>query len=291
MLTIPKYPDPVNFLLYGKAPYQVALLHGGPGAWGEMAPVANFLAGEFACIECFQTKSTLDGQIEEIAGVISKVGHPPVILVGFSWGAWLAYICAADPKIQKLINCIVLIGCGPLTPEYFSQLQQTRNDRLLEKFREKEQIFYQNFEKQIQSAESIEEREKIISKLGKITERTDQWDILSETEKNTADSTSYSPEFDIDRSQFFEQALVEVQSMRKSGRLVELAQFIHCPVYILHGSYDPHPAAGVINPLKSVLSDMHVTIFESCGHKPWIEKSARSDFLKRLKAIIHRQLV
>jgi hypothetical protein len=33
-----------NLRIYGKAPFNVAVIHGGPGAVGEMAPVARELS-------------------------------------------------------------------------------------------------------------------------------------------------------------------------------------------------------------------------------------------------------
>ena len=37
--------------------------------------------------------------------------------------------------------------------------------------------------------------------------------------------------------------------LRRSGGLLQLGTRIECPVVAIHGSYDPHPAAGVQGPL------------------------------------------
>ncbi len=55
-----------NLRIYGKAPYNVAVIHGGPGAPGEMAPVSRELASGWGVLEPLQTAESLEGQIEEL---------------------------------------------------------------------------------------------------------------------------------------------------------------------------------------------------------------------------------
>lgn len=66
--------------------------------------------------------------------------------------------------------------------------------------------------------------------------------------------------------------------MRKSGQLLEIACKIRCPVVAIHGDYDPHPAAGVREPLAKVVQDFRFVLLEKCGHKPWAEREARDEF-------------
>jgi len=46
-----------NFRKYGKPPFRVAVIHGGPGAGGEMAPVVRELASDCGVLEPIQTYS------------------------------------------------------------------------------------------------------------------------------------------------------------------------------------------------------------------------------------------
>src|SRR5215467_3183039 len=55
-----------NHRTYGSAPYTVAVVDGGPGAAGEMAPVARELAGDRGILEPLQTATSLEGQVEEL---------------------------------------------------------------------------------------------------------------------------------------------------------------------------------------------------------------------------------
>ena len=61
-----------NLRTYGKAPFNVAIIHGGPGVAGEMAPVARELASDWGVLEPLQTAALLEGQIEELKTVLEK---------------------------------------------------------------------------------------------------------------------------------------------------------------------------------------------------------------------------
>lgn len=61
-----------NLRCYGKAPYRVAVIHGGPGAPGEMAPVARELSSLCGILEPLQTKTTIQGQLEELHGIVRE---------------------------------------------------------------------------------------------------------------------------------------------------------------------------------------------------------------------------
>ena len=83
-------------------PYTVAVIHGGPGVAGEMAPVAREISRTYGVIEPLQTEWTLAGQVVELKNVLTRQGSLPVVLVGHSWGAMLGYIFAAKyPAMVK----------------------------------------------------------------------------------------------------------------------------------------------------------------------------------------------
>lgn len=45
-----------NLRIYGKSPFKVAVIHGGPGATGEMAPLAHQLSSKRGVLEPLQTR-------------------------------------------------------------------------------------------------------------------------------------------------------------------------------------------------------------------------------------------
>jgi hypothetical protein len=63
-----------NLRKYGNKPFNVAVIHGGPGAPGEMAPVARELSSVRGILEPLQTAATLEGQVQELKAVLEKSG-------------------------------------------------------------------------------------------------------------------------------------------------------------------------------------------------------------------------
>jgi len=119
-----------NIRKYGQAPFRVALIHGGPGAPGEMKPVAEELSKDFGILEPLQTADSIDGQVEELKSVLKQKGELPIILVGYSWGAWLAYILTA--RYPELVSKLILVGSGPFEASYTKNMMETRMNRLSE---------------------------------------------------------------------------------------------------------------------------------------------------------------
>src|SRR5262245_32734300 len=102
--------------MYGAAPFGVAVLHGGPGAPGTMAPVARELADERGVLEPLQTAASLQGQVDELRTVLEAHAALPATLIGSSWGAMLGFIFAAyhPAAVKKLI----LVGSGVYEQRY-----------------------------------------------------------------------------------------------------------------------------------------------------------------------------
>ena len=253
---------------YGKAPFRVAVVHGGPGSGGEMAAVARDLAPRWGVLEPIQTEMSLSGQVRELKAGLDRSGDPPIILVGFSWGAWLSYIVAAT--YPWLVSKLVLVGCGPFEHKYAERISATRSSRLTAGERaEYESII------DILDDPAGEGKPAAFARLGALASITDQYDPIVEPsdELELAGTPGKS----------FHSVLKEAQELRKSGRLLELATQIQCPVVAIHGDYDPHPVDGVRDPLSSVLKNFRFILLENCGHMPWIERQAKSKFYDILK--------
>ncbi len=117
-----------SYRVYGNSPFSVVVVHGGPGAPGEMKPVAKELSSIFGVIEPLQSANSIDGQIEELKNVIEENTTYPVYLIGWSWGAWLAYLLTAQH--QQFVKKLILIGSGPFESSYASGIMKTRLTRL-----------------------------------------------------------------------------------------------------------------------------------------------------------------
>ena len=260
----------VEYRTHGKLPFKIVVLHGGPGAWGEMAPVAKELSGDYGVIEPYFLEATLEGQLLELKQVINLHKLDQVVLIGFSWGAWLGYIFAAT--YPEVIRKLIMVGSGPYEHRYYLELQHTRESRMTPE----QKVHYIKILNQLQDPHGGD-KDAVISQLGTICQKIDQYDEVLRTE------TLPPPHFDLDRSTHFRQALNEVINMRKSGDLLSYAKNITCPVVAIHGDYDPHPANGVKIPLEQIIPNFSFILLEKCGHKPWTERFARSKFYQVLK--------
>ena len=254
-----------NLRKYGTAPYRVAVIHGGPGVAGQMSVVAQELSTDRGVLEPQQTELSLSGQVEELKSVLEKNGEVPVVLIGFSWGAWLCFITAA--RFPELVEKLILISSGPFRELDARNILETRLKRLNPEERAE---VYGLMEKLLDP--SAVEKDQILARIGCLFSKADAFDpIKSEPE-------SLDVRFEIYRSVWPEAA-----EMRRSEKLLGLGSRIQCPVVAIHGDHDPHPAEGVEIPLSDTLRDFRFIKITKCGHMPWIERQAREKFFKILK--------
>ncbi|MDD4249238.1 MAG: alpha/beta hydrolase, partial [Methanosarcina sp.] len=117
-----------NLRKYGNLPFTAALIHGGPGTPGEMAPVARELSIIRGVLEPLQTKATLEGQVRELKAVLEEHADLPVTLIGSSWGAMLSFIFTA--RHPEFVKKLILVGSGPYEEKYAVNIMKTRISRL-----------------------------------------------------------------------------------------------------------------------------------------------------------------
>jgi pimeloyl-ACP methyl ester carboxylesterase len=244
-----------NPRVYGSAPFSIVVVHGGPGAPGEMRPVAEELSKTFGVIEPLQTKNSVDGQVEELKNSIKEHATIPVYLVGWSWGAWLSYLVTA--RYPDLVKKLILVSGGPFEKKYVQEITKTRLARLSDQ--EKKKIDGLTFDE-----------------FGSLIDKADSYDSILHTNNPDIDN----PEL---QSKIYEKVWPQAEKLRKNGELLEYGKKITCPVVAIHGDYDPHPAEGVKKPLSNILKDFHFYLLKHCGHHPWFEKQARDKFYEILR--------
>lgn len=256
-----------NPRFYGKAPFAVAVVHGGPGAAGEMAPVARQLSTQQGVLEPLQTATSFTGQINELQGILAAHAAAPVILVGYSWGAWLSYLLAAYHP--ALVRKLILVSSGPFIDKYVPMLQATR----LERLSSTERTEFETLTRAL-SEPTTQNKDILLARLGALAEKTDAFDPISEN------AIEKSPNL---QGEIYQQVWAAAAELRQSGQLLELGKWIQCPVTAIHGDYDPHPADGVREPLSSVVKNFHFSLLKNCGHTPWRERQARELFFQLLQ--------
>ena len=253
---------------YGHKPFSIAVIHGGPGAAGEMAPLARELSGAGGVLEPLQTAVTLEGQVQELRAVLEESGSLPAILVGFSWGATLGYILAA--RYPALVRKLILVGSPPFDQEYAAGIMETRLSRLSQQAGSEVASLMAALEDP-----ATPDKDALFARLGELMAGADSYEPVSQ------ESEILEYRYDIYRGVWPQAA-----ELRRSGALLELGERIRCPVVAIHGDYDPHPAAGVKEPLSRVLKDFHFILLKNCGHYLWRERQARDEFYGTLLALV-----
>lgn len=224
-----------RFRLYGEKPYRAVVLHGGPGAPGCAAGLCRGLADRTGVVEHLQAANTAAELCKEIAGLIDEFCCGRAAVIGHSYGAWLAILFAA--KFPHKTEQVILIGCGPLQPEYLPILTETR------RLRREEGLF--------------------------------------DTDNFCAAPGTGGDMLYFDEAQHLA-LMKEISALRESGGLARIARSVACEVLAVHGAYDPHPAAGVSEPMRG-MENFRMTMLERCGHDPWKERYAREEFFEMIK--------
>lgn len=255
--------------LYGRPPYRVVLVHGGPGGAGEMSPLARRLAPRVAVVEAMQTKLSIAELIEELRAQVAVHAQAPAVLVGHSWGAWLCLLFAA--KHPAMVERLVLISSGVLEDRYAETLRATQAARLTDA----ERTEMARLQRLLDDPRTAE-KGALFSRFAHLYDKTENYDVEPD-----------APEpFETDPS-IFNHIWPEAAALRSRGELLQQAARVECPVLAIHGDYDPSPAEGVREPLARVLrSPFEFVLLRNCGHTPWLERQARDALCERLETVL-----
>ncbi len=257
----------MRYRTWGKPPYGVAVVHGGPGAPGSVAPVARELSRVAGALEPLQTQKTVEGQIRELHDVLQEQADLPAVLIGHSWGAWLAYLVTA--RYSALVKKLILVASGAFQEHYAANIVPERLKRLSEAKR-----IEVLSSMDVINGDAAGNKDRCLARLGELFAEADTYEGLpAEMEIEPLEVSE-----EINR-----RVWSEARELRISGRLLEMGKGIRCPVVAIHGDYDPTPAEGVERPLKSILKEFEFILLARCGHEPWTERYARDDFFRILR--------
>lgn len=252
-----------SFKKYGEAPNNIALIHGGPGVPGYMSPIAKELSEICGVIEPFQSKSSIDEQVEELSSILKSNADLPVTLIGHSWGAWLSVIFTFENP--EYVKKIILVSSGPFDEEYAKNINSSRLSRL--SIDDKEELI-----KLKDELNNSKNKKDAFKRFGDLSSKADYCKRISNDEY----VIEYQPDV-------YQTIMREALYLRKSGKLLRIASKINCPVVAIHGDYDPHPYKGVEETLSKVVKDFKFILLNDCGHYPWNEELARDKFYDILK--------
>ncbi|WBQ03639.1 alpha/beta fold hydrolase [Kribbella sp. CA-293567] len=251
----------------------VVLLHGGPGLWDYLEPVASMLADQ-TVVHRFdqrgcggsdpsatQTMQRLQDDIEELR---QHWGHERVVVLGHSFGAKLAltYAAACPDHVVKVGHCSGL-GLGDWRTAYYEERDRRATPAQVERLTA------------LQASRSPAEETEFRA-LSWFTDHADrdrawQWaleDAAVPHPINFAANRALSGEVDA----------------WSDAEFAALAASLTMPVWFVHGTGDPRPASAVQELAKQV-PDHQVRLIEGAGHSPWRERpDAFRQVLKELLA-------
>jgi pimeloyl-ACP methyl ester carboxylesterase len=249
---------------WGHGPYSLAVIHGGPGAPGEMAPVARELSMMKGVLEPLQTATTLDLQVQELRSVLAEDAQVPATLIGFSWGAFLSWMTAA--RYPSLVKKLILVSSPPFEETYAGSVIRTRLDRMSPAERAEAMALIGKIDDPAAGG-----KDKVLARLGVLLSHADAYDPVPSVDE------AFHIQYDV-----FRGVWDEACELRRNGVLTQMAHAIRCPVIAIHGDYDPHPAQGVDEPLSRECPDFRFILLPKCGHRPWTERSASDAFYEAL---------
>jgi pimeloyl-ACP methyl ester carboxylesterase len=264
---LPGTDDMKNYRMWGKPPYQVAVVHGGPGAPGSIAPVARELSKDMGVLEPLQTAKSVDGQVTELAVVLKERCDLPVTLVGWSWGATLSYLMTAH--FPEYIRKLILLGTSS-----FEGKDGTRIDLTpiwMERFSEAEREKFLKLVDYIWDGKA-EDKSLTLGKLFMLIAKAESYEQMPGKD----DVLEYQLDVNIAIG-------LAVRELIEKKKLVGLGKDIKCPVTAIHGDYDPRSAEDIRRMLSGTIKDFRFILLNKCGHYPWMERYARDKFFNVLR--------
>jgi len=261
-----------NIRTYGNESFIAAVIHGGPGARGELKPLAEELSRTGGILEPLQSEKSIPGEIEELHALLDPFNKSPLVLIGHSWGAWLSMLYAG--RYPANVRRLILVGCPPLEIRDLPTAMETRINRLNASERKS---LYRLIEA-VHSSQGADTN-AAFAELGAYVSMVDAFDpIPGSIDRSAIDC----------RADIYSAIWNEAEELRTSGELLRLAGSIRCPVTAVHGAYDPHSADGVQKPLERLLKNFQFILLKECGHEPWIERNARETFFQILHQLLSK---
>jgi pimeloyl-ACP methyl ester carboxylesterase len=258
---------------YGESGASVIVLHGGPGAAGEMAPVARGLAGSFRVLEPFQRAGTtgpltVADHVADLRDLIwCHSGERPVAIVGFSWGAMLALaFAAAHPD---LAGPLVLIGCGSFDTACRARFRAIVDGRTSDSLRLRLERL---------AAEIPNPDERFRTRASLIRPLYSHCLISGDEEPLECDARAH------------DETWADMMRLQEEGIYPAAFTAIPSPVLMLHGAVDPHPGRMIWTSLRPYLPQIEYHEWALCGHYPWLEKEVRNEFFAFTKTWLSARL-
>jgi pimeloyl-ACP methyl ester carboxylesterase len=177
------------------------------------------------------------------------------------------------------VRKLVLVGSAPFEQRYVPAMTATRLARLTAAERQRVEALRAALNDA--TTADTADQDATFAELGGLLTRADTFDPLPAAEAPPPRLPQRAGQ-----SEIYQQVWTAAARLRAQGTLLERTRELRCPVVAIHGDHDPHPAAGVREPLERTLSDFRFVLLDRCGHEPWRERHARDRFY----ALLRREL-
>ncbi|CAG7599852.1 Proline iminopeptidase [Paenibacillus solanacearum] len=259
----------------------VVLLHGGPGAYDYLAPVAGLLSDRYLVIRYDQRGSWRSEKkgpydiatfIEDLEQLRIHLGLERWIVGGHSWGASLALAYAVQHP-ARVMALIYISGTG-IDPGWHADYRVNRLNRMSSDDREE----YAKL-RSVMDTLSGEKKSCAIARVRELSLRADlvcqdQYEAMPQINGhyiNNEVNRTVGSECD----QYFENVAFKQDVSR-----------VTAPALFLHGEMDPRPYNYSLA-LSRLLPSAHFCIIQKAGHYPWLDNPSMlgaemNAFLQRL---------
>jgi pimeloyl-ACP methyl ester carboxylesterase len=258
---------------YGRAGPWVVLVHGGPGAGGYLAPLAQTLADSFRVLEPLQRGSggeplTVARHVADLEALLrERCGDARPAVVGHSWGAMLALAHAAAHPAS--VRALALIGCGTFDAAGRDRVRATVDARTSAELQRKIADL----------AVTVRDPDERLRRFGDLVLPLYSCDLnAAELPLETCDARAHA------------ETWRDMLRLQQGGVYPAAFSAIRAPVLMLHGADDPHPGRSTSALLRACLPQLEYREWQRCGHYPWLERAAAAEFVAVLRDWLSRTL-
>jgi proline iminopeptidase len=256
----------------------IVLLHGGPGAYDYLEPVADMLKNRYKVIRYEQRGSWRSEKkgpydvttfIEDLEHLRIHLGVDRWIVCGHSWGASLGLAYSA--KYSSRIKALIYISGTGINSAWHADYRINRLNKMSDDDRNE-----YTYLRSIVDTLTGENKQRTRARLRELSVRTDLFN---------QDSYDLLPRVDGEFVNNEVNRKVDSNEYLENDKFRETISSITAPVLLAHGEVDPRPYK-YVKELASNLKNSEFRLIPQSGHYPWIDNPIKlqeliHDFLAR----------
>lgn len=235
------------------------LVHGGPGMWDYLGPVARLLPGistlRYDQRGCGRSGADPDLRMERYVADLEELrefaGVERWAVFGHSFGARLALAYAArhPGRVVGVVHCS---GVGLDWPVHRAEYRRRSRARLTEE----------------QAAELLALDGRVRTWDEEVRWRTLNWlpDFVDPAARELHDEANTRLPVNLEANR-----VLNAETERSGADERAECSAVRCPVLVVHGSEDPRPLDGV-RELVAALPSAELHVVDGAGHQPWVER-------------------